>query len=1019
MMLNRLKNNHPTIAVLTNMVATPFSEGIIFGAADYARQNEYNLLCFSGAEIAKPARIDMSRDKIFDLIDTELIDGVILPMGSLSRFISRDQQLEFVQRFKNVPVVTVNSDIPGYCNIGYSPEKGMSDLVDHLVEQHGVTRFAFAGATGVHRATKEKMGWFIKALETKGIKFDERMYVSSDLYLNAPIPGLKDLFQGERESWPQAIVAGTDKQARNLLSLLRDLNLDVPDDIIVTGSTGKLDSQFTDPPLTSVLEPTYELGWHAAKRLVSLIDGQTDTGDLILPTSLEVRRSCGCTGRKNRLVADSIPEQPVECSDQDISEQVHEELCDLFANAKAEYKENISPFITRELTVLFKEDMRTGSSNHLVTRLQRELEFTNKTEWFFLWGQFALCIHNILMKHVARSGDREVEIEMATELFAIVQECNELAGRYRSYEADRYVGILREIGIQLNSEFDRKYICQQLVHGLNISDCFISIFEQAERPSGVVSNVISMRDGKCLEAPAQPYHASDLVPPHVKSFDDVFSLIVMPLSFKDEFIGTAVLNIGERKGIVYEGLLTQFSSALKNQIHVRSLQDKEARIRTLAYRDSLTGLANRTLLNERLNILTKSGLKSGREFAVLFIDLDGFKWINDSMGHDAGDILLNEVAKQFSSCLYEEDTLARFGGDEFVVILPRLENSNDAERTARRLIRSLSASFKVRNQQVFISASIGIAVYPGDGKTPEALVKNADKAMYRSKHEGKNRFGFYMHDPKGATSRTVMLRNLLHTALRDDNFRLVFQPQVSINTSQVCGVEALIRLSGPKPQVVGPGEFISLAEEVGLIDQIGLWVFKKTCEQQKAWADAGYTIKCAINVSAKQFQNENLTYEFIKILKETGADPRMIRIEVTENAIIHNEEGARNTLFQLVKYGLGIAIDDFGTGYASLSCLQKIPVDTLKIDRSFVRDCTTNEENGSIIAAIVMMAKSLKLKVVAEGVEKAEHVDFLRSLGCDEMQGFLFAKPMHGDQIPSLLHKMVSHSVSEESLVYG
>lgn len=1014
---NNLKNGHPTIAVLTNMVATPFSEGIIFGAADCARDHDYNLLCFSGSEIAKPARIDMSRDRIFDLIDTDLIDGVILPIGSLSRFISREQQLAFMQRFSDVPVITVNSDFPDYTNVGYCSRQGMENLVEHLVGHHGVRRFVFAGATGNHRATNLKKQYFIEALESHGLCFDESMYITSDLYLNAPIPGLERLFRGARETWPQAIVAGTDKQARNLLKLLGDLGLRVPEDVVVTGSTGSLDGQFTEPPLTSLLEPTYELGWHAAKRVIAAIEGQPVKEDVTVPTSVVIRRSCGCSGRRNNLLLpDATASSRIKPVNFRFDDQVRSDLNQILSSAVPQHKSGISLSISTELTSQLRKDLNSGDTSHLAVFLQRELERSKKTEAFFLWGQLALSLHNNLLKRVGIKGNAGPELAIATTLFRIIQESNEQAGHYRSYEADRYVEILREVGIQLNSEFNVDFICQQLMYGLHISDCFISIFEEANQTDGLASNVMSMRQGRCLAPIQELFPASQLVPSRLEPFNDVYSLIVMPLSFKDEFIGTTVLSIGERKGIIYEGLLTQFSSALKNQIHVRNLQDKESRIRTLAYQDTLTGLANRALLNERLDIMVNSSLSSDRAFMVLFIDLDDFKWINDSMGHDAGDILLKEVARQISQCLCEEDTLARFGGDEFVAILTRTGSQKDAEAVARLIIQALANPLKVLDQQVFISASIGIAGFPDDGQSTEALIKNADKAMYRAKQNGKNRYGFYRHDLEGAPSRTIMIRNLLHTALREENFRLVFQPQIDLETSRVCGVEALIRMSGSGSEVVGPEEFISLAEDIGLIDQIGLWVFKETCRQQKQWVDDGHSIKCALNVSAKQIQNPKMAHEFLSVLRETGADPTMIRIEVTENAVINNDESARNTLLQLVNYGMGIAIDDFGTGYASLSCLQRIPVDTLKVDRSFVKDCTTNDENASIIAAIVMMAKSLKLNIVAEGVETPEHVTFLRDLGCRHMQGYIFSRPIPADQIPDFVRTFESSSAASESV---
>jgi diguanylate cyclase (GGDEF)-like protein/PAS domain S-box-containing protein len=1117
MMLNHLKNKHPTIAVLTNMMATPFSEGIIFGATDYAKQHAYNMLCFTGAEFAKPAPINMSRHRIFDLVDNRLIDGVILPMGALSRFISLEEQLTFLHKFGDLPVITITSDIPGYMNVGYSARQGMFDLIKHLVEHHGVQRFAFAGATGDHRSTFVKKQFFIEALNARGIHFDEQMYITSDMRRNAPVPGLEALFCGDKQLRPQAIVSGSDTQARDILTALTRLNIRVPDDVIVTGSMGHVESLFSNPPLTSIAEPTYELGWNAAKRVIAAIEGRPDEQSLTLPTSLIVRRSCGCNRPGDPSALQAFPSPSPAADNLQILPQLRVDLEQILTQAQPEHRTSIAFDTPQKLVAMLAEDLRHGQSIELVSLMHREYELCVCTEAVYLWGQLAQCIHRALMLRATTRTIATSEARIAASLFEIVQRCNEKAGRYRSFEAEKYVGILREIGIQLNSEFNPAEISQLLAHGLNIDDCYISLFESLDDSEGLVSSVMATRDGQHLPVCNRPYPAMQLLPPKSRPYDEVFALLVMPLSFKEDFLGFCVLSMGERKGVIYEGLLTLFSSALKNQMQMRNIKEaekkfsdiahsasdwlweidpkgrftycsegvkkvlgyepqaligkplthflatpdpaytarlmqamsthsslvdqechcrhkdggervllttgipvikfdqiigyrgaykdisdvkaQEAHIRVLAYRDTLTDLPNRTLFNDRLNVMVATAQRTEHEFAVLFVDLDGFKLVNDSMGHDAGDLLLHEVAKTFAQCVREEDTLARFGGDEFVVLLPSINNGKEAAWVCERMIQALSGSFEIRDQSVFITASIGIAIYPNDGDTAQTLLKNADKAMYHSKQNGKNRFSFYEPELGDALNRAIMMRNSLHTALRDDGFKLLFQPQVDEKTRLVCGVEALIRLAGPNENLIGPAEFIPLAEEIGLIEQIGLWVFKETCQQQRLWADVGYNLKCSINVSAKQFRNPNLAQAFIDILQKTDIDPAMIVIEVTENAVIDNDEHARQTLQQLSDYGLGIAIDDFGTGYASLSCLRKMPIDILKIDRSFVNDCTTNEENASIIAAIVMMAKSLKLRIVAEGVETPEHLDFLGGLGCDEIQGYLFAKPLPEHQV--------------------
>ncbi|TCS40379.1 EAL domain-containing protein [Reinekea marinisedimentorum] len=997
---NQLNNNKPTIAVLTNMIATPFSEGIIFGASDYARVHNYNVLCFAGSEFNKPVEVNMSRDRIFDLVDTGHIRGLIIPMGALSRYITQDEQLAFLKRFDSIPVITVASDIPGYKNVGYSPRQGMFELVEHLHKEHRVERIAYARATGRHRASEIKKQALIEAMSAHGLRYNEQLELACEMRRGTPVQGLERLFTDNRDEWPQAMVASTDSQAQSLVASLQRMGIRVPDDVIVTGSTGNVDSLFAEPPLTSIVEPTYELGWHAAERVIAAIEGRPEAESLIIPTSLAVRRSCGCNRPGERV--DKLVARPMQYTyGRPLTrQQLLTNLQQALNNAPPETWAGMSPGTPEKLVQLTFAELAGEQTSALVSYFHHQLETTLKSEEVYLWGQLALCIHWALMQSYSSGQAGQT---LAAELFQVVQTSNEKAGRYRRLEAKRYVGILREIGIQLNSEFNLDEIGQLLAYGLNISDCYISLFEGENWQKDPASCVMAMRDGHRLQLSGKPYSAEELMPPEVADYEDTYALVIMPLSFKEDLFGMCVLNLNERKGVVYESLLTLFSSALKNQLHVRDLKAKEARIRTLAYSDLLTNLPNRSMINDRLNSTVAAAQRTKTEFAVLFIDLDGFKLVNDSLGHKAGDILLSHVAKLFSDCMREGDTLGRFGGDEFVVVLPNIECSSDAAKIADRMIKALDGPIRIHKQSVFITASIGIALYPGDGLSADSLLINADKAMYRSKQNGKNRYGFYQAEQELATSRTVTITNHLHNALLEDSFKLLFQPIIHERTRQVIAAEALIRFGDPQAQATGPTEFIPLAEEIGLIDQVGLWVFKNTCLQQRKWADAGLPLRCSVNVSARQLRNPRMADDFINAIERTGVNPAMMAIEITENAVINDEGSARAALQKLSDYGLSIAIDDFGTGYASLSGLHKIPVDTLKIDQSFVHGCDSDNDSSSIIAAIIMMARGLNLKVIAEGVETKGQLAFLSSFGCDEIQGYLIARPLPAEQMADFI----------------
>jgi diguanylate cyclase (GGDEF)-like protein/PAS domain S-box-containing protein len=440
-------------------------------------------------------------------------------------------------------------------------------------------------------------------------------------------------------------------------------------------------------------------------------------------------------------------------------------------------------------------------------------------------------------------------------------------------------------------------------------------------------------------------------------------------------------------------------------------RQSEDKIRYLAFYDGLTGLPNRTFYKELLMRALAVAQRRGKPLATLFIDLDSFKRINDTLGHSDGDRLLQAVAKRLGLCVRasdsvarpEEDvtasTVSRLGGDEFIVLLNDLSAANDAALVARRILEDLSAPFMLSGHEVVISASIGISLYPLDGEDPETLLKNADIAMYQAKQQGKNNFQFYSPAMNKTTLERLTLESDLRKALERQEFVLYYQPKVDSSTRRISGVEALLRWKHATRGLVAPAEFIPLAEETGLIVPIGEWVLRTACAQNKAWQAAGFTpIPMAVNLSNLQFNQKDLLKSVINILKTTGMDPRYLELEITESTIMQYPDKAIAVLRELKKVGIRISIDDFGTGYSSLNYLRRLPLDCLKIDRSFIMNIITNSDDAAITMAVVTMAHSLKLNVVAEGVETEEQFAYLRGLGSDEAQGYLISRPVPAEE---------------------
>ncbi|MCC6347638.1 MAG: EAL domain-containing protein, partial [Nitrospirales bacterium] len=430
----------------------------------------------------------------------------------------------------------------------------------------------------------------------------------------------------------------------------------------------------------------------------------------------------------------------------------------------------------------------------------------------------------------------------------------------------------------------------------------------------------------------------------------------------------------------------------------------EETIRFQAYHDLLTGLPNRTLFMDRLSLAIPQAQRTRKRLAVLFLDLDRFKNINDSLGHTVGDHLLQDVADRLKGTLRETDTLARVGGDEFTVLLPLITQVEEAAKMAGKIIGIFKAPFLTDGQELHIASSIGISICPEDGVQAETLLKNADIAMYHAKDQGRNNFQFYNPALNIRTLERIHLENRLRQTVEHGELVVHYQPQVNIKTGKMVGAEALVRWLHPEQGLLNPQQFIPVAEEAGIIISIDQWVLRTACAQLKRWLTGGCPpLYITTNLSARQFQQPDLADTIMRILDETGLSPQSLGIEITETLAMQDTELTARTLKELSTWGVRFAIDDFGTGYSSLSYLKKLPLHKLKIDKSFIMDLTEDPDYRSIVSAIIAMAHSLKLEVTAEGVETEEQAAFLQAKGCDEIQGYFFSRPVPADEFERML----------------
>jgi diguanylate cyclase (GGDEF)-like protein len=474
-------------------------------------------------------------------------------------------------------------------------------------------------------------------------------------------------------------------------------------------------------------------------------------------------------------------------------------------------------------------------------------------------------------------------------------------------------------------------------------------------------------------------------------------------------------HFGRRAG-EYARALRRANAALKAQAnelsHSNLLLQKEVQerlrseqqIEYLAHHDTVTGLPNRRLLSKHLSHAIRQGRRYSKQLGVLFIDLDRFKTINDTMGHQAGDMLLRDIGRRLRQCLHDSDILARFGGDEFAVLVEDVQEPAHLAAVAQKILSVISEPLIVHGQQFHVTASVGISTYPKDGKNEQTLMKHVDIAMYQAKEAGKNKFRFYSDQFNVAALDRLSLEMRLRQALGRDEFALHYQPKIDLETGRIVGVEALLRWQQPQLGNVSPAKFIPVAEETGLIVELGKWVLETACRQGAAWHKLGYSrLGIAVNLSARQFADDRLAEDIAEIIDRTGMNPHYLELEITESVLMRDIDNALTTLHTLKAMGVRFAIDDFGTGYSSLSILKRFPIDTLKIDGAFVKGIPANYKDTGIAQAIIAMGRSLELTVVAEAVETAEQAAFLRANACHQFQGYYFSAGVTADKLEALL----------------
>ena len=1111
-----LKNGLPTIAVLGGSMTSAYQEGIMLGVNHVAEKKGYNVIGFCGGVLNSSDPLTLARDDVFNLVDMDLISGVISPFSAHTHLLDQQSADQFIARFSSVPTINIGSHIDSCTNILTDYETGFSELFEHLYHIHGHRNIVFLRGPKNHASSDKRMEIYKKLLAKYDLPFDPDLVIYGHLS-GSTTEKINQEFLDKNTKPFDAVIAINDNQAIGFIDQLRESGIRVPEDVAVIGSMDTLEGAFASPALTSIHEPLFALGRAAAIELIEQLEGKEPALDIYIPTTLMVRKSCGCDSSLYHQTDNALKTELEKPLNQD-SDIIFKETESYIDSLVKRYKGGIIRTEVASLLIEYQQAIYTKKFDSFLTNLQLILEESLKSEDIMLWLALTSKLKLSTLRYLEIDNDKEPLITLMTRLIELKNDMEQVAIKFQRFESEYYLNYFRTVVNNLNSTFDLAGIKKYTVDVLQLSDLFISVFQDVNAETVVANNIVSVRHNETFELENKNFLANKLLPDGIQPYQKRFTLMVFPLSFRKVPFGFMVINLSNRKGTAFESLRAIISSALKNETLIQDLTKAEKRfsdiahstsnwlwetdvnnqftycsdsanyiigyppaylvgkklnefnindgcldnilthenlidvecwcrhydgsiicllvsakpivsdgifngyrgvfediteqkkqenkIKNLAYSDTLTGLPNRTAFQDKLDETIATSAKNKTKFALMFIDLDHFKNINDSMGHTAGDLLLIKLAGRLNQSVRSNDMVARLGGDEFIIILPEIEYTYEVEMVVERIFANIKQPIVINDKPIYSALSLGISLYPSDGEDAQSLFTKGDNAMYQAKSQGRNGYAFYDKSLEEKNALRNMCEDILREALASDGFVLHYQPQVSAQTGKIVGFEALVRIVNKTKGLISPNHFIPLAEELGLIGQIDEWVFEEACSRHAIWRDKGLVrARLSINLSALQLRNDSVLDVYIEIIERYNIEPEDIQLEITENTLIENEHTALKILQGFKEYGVSIALDDFGTGYSSLNCISLYPIDTIKIDRSFVKDAVDNPKHKAIIEGIVLIASSLDLNIIAEGVETEEQYEFIKQLGCHEIQGYYFHKPCSQEDAEALLEK--------------
>ena len=850
-----LKNGRPTIAVLAGLMSSTYQEGIVRGVAHVAKEKNYNLITFCGGAINTRDSLSLAREKVFDLVDMNLIDGIISPFSSQMRFLNEQDSQRFIDRFSSVPVINIGNHIDGFTNVVSNFETGFVELFEHLYSVHGYRHILLMRGPKNHGSSENRMAIYKQLLEKYQLPFDDDMVIYANLNRYSAKENMQAFFENSDSPY-DAVITLNDNQALGVIDACKIQGIKVPQELAVSGSMNTLEGSFSTPPITSIEEPVFALGCAAANELIAQMEGKELIPEISIPTSLIIKQSCGCASsiidpahqasdNKSGLLSTSPTEQPFEETEHYIKQLVEH------------YKGGIIRDQAMSILALYAQVINGNDCELFLQRLKEKLQQALKSEDISIWLDITARLQLCSLRLLEFDSGAKTVMRLLAQLITLKNEIEATAIKFQRFEKVHYMNSLRMILTTINSSFDLTVIKNNTVDVLQLSEFYISIFQDLDTQTLDVTNILAIRDNESIALEDNKFKANKLIPDEVMAYQDRFSILVFPLTVNKEFIGFMTLNLSERSGHAFENLRAIICSALKNERLIKDLQKAEKRfsdiahstsnwlwetdaqhqftycsdssqdiigyspesligkkidhltiekgdsylcnmrqyedliefqcwhrhqdgsaicllisakaiftegvfngyrgifdditesklqqerIKKLAYFDILTGLPNRTLFQEKLAKTLSFSAENSQKFALMFIDLDRFKEINDSMGHAAGDIFLIKLAERLTQSVRTQDTLARLGGDEFVIIVPDVNHGAEITAIVERIFNNIKTPVSIQDKSIYCSLSLGISVYPMDGVDEQSLLQKGDNAMYQAKSQGRNGYLFY------------------------------------------------------------------------------------------------------------------------------------------------------------------------------------------------------------------------------------------------------------------------------------